>query len=223
MSRCIQCQNLIFEPFNACTFYKKASKLCETCADQWNEVTITLENRCARCLKRLRKHEKTCLDCTFLATNYILMDQLYCQFEYKGIMKKLMQQYKFKKDVAVCEIIAELLHFPKAYYDYIVPIPSPIDRDRQRTFNPVSTVLDHIHVQYHTILCTRVRPKQSLLSKSLRAQLNNPFEIVKNLELENKKILLVDDVYTTGLTVHHAAKTLFVRKIRKFDVFTFAR
>ncbi|WP_409349602.1 ComF family protein, partial [Staphylococcus pseudoxylosus] len=49
------------------------------------------------------------------------------------------------------------------------------------------------------------------------------FEIVQNIDLENKNILLVDDIYTTGLTVHNALAILLIRKIRKFDVFTFAR
>lgn len=151
------------------------------------------------------------------------MNQLYCQYQYKGMLKTLIHQYKFKKDVAICEILATQLQFPKISYDYIVPIPLPLVRDKERTFNPVLAVLDEMGVNYEPLLYTRVRPKQSLLGKQLRAQTKNPFEIVKNIDLENKNILLVDDIYTTGLTVHNAAELLFVRKIRKFDVFTFAR
>ena len=39
--------------------------------------------------------------------------------------------------------------------------------------------------------------------------------MAQSLNLENKAILLVDDIYTTGLTVHHAAEILLVRKIEK--------
>ena len=49
------------------------------------------------------------------------------------------------------------------------------------------------------------RPKQSKLSKPMRAQLANPFEIISMVDLKEKNILLVDDIYTTGLTAHHAA------------------
>ncbi|MGX0229936.1 ComF family protein [Staphylococcus cohnii] len=51
----------------------------------------------------------------------------------------------------------------------------------------------------------------------------NPFEITRCVDLKEKNILLIDDIYTTGLTVHNAGQLLFDRKIRKFDVFTFAR
>ncbi|MFP5163027.1 ComF family protein [Staphylococcus equorum] len=223
MSRCIQCHHTFSEAFNAFTFYKKASKLCESCLEQWDDINIKPLNRCVRCLKKLDENEKNCLDCLFLATKYNLMNQLYCQYQYKGMLKTLIHQYKFKKDVAICEILATQLQFPKISYDYIVPIPSPLVRDKERTFNPVLAVLDEMGVNYEPLLYTRVRPKQSLLGKQLRAQSKNPFEIVKNIDLENKNILLVDDIYTTGLTVHNAAELLFVRKIRKFDVFTFAR
>ena len=84
-------------------------------------------------------------------------------------------------------------------------------------------MLDKQQVPYESILQTKVRPKQSLLGKLHRARLDNPFEVSKHINLEDKSILLVDDIYTTGLTVHHAIEKVYVRKIRKFDVFTFAR
>lgn len=138
-------------------------------------------------------------------------------------MKQLIHQYKLLKDVAICEILAEQLTLPKQSYDLIIPIPSPVERDINRTFNPVTCVLDKLRVPYESILQTKVRPKQSLLGKLHRARLDNPFEVSKDINLEDKSILLVDDIYTTGLTVHHAIEKVYVRKIRKFDVFTFAR
>ncbi|MDN6572146.1 MAG: ComF family protein, partial [Staphylococcus equorum] len=83
MVRCIQCHHTFSEAFNAFTFYKKASKLCESCIEHWNELNIKPLNRCVRCLKNLEENEEDCLDCLFLATKYNLMNQLYCQYQYK--------------------------------------------------------------------------------------------------------------------------------------------
>nr|WP_308446717.1 hypothetical protein [Staphylococcus xylosus] len=151
------------------------------------------------------------------------MHQLYCNYQYQGIVKQLLHEYKFMKDVALAEVLAAQMQLPKMKYDYVIPIPSSRERDQARTFNPVTCVLDHMNVAYESLLIAKVRPKQSVLNKLHRAELTNPFEIVRNIDLENKNILLVDDIYTTGLTVHNALATLLIRKIRKFDVFTFAR
>lgn len=223
MARCIQCDAKLTEMFDALNFYKKPVKMCVNCIELWEENKIVLEGRCSKCLKKLDQGEHKCLDCAFLAAKFPLMNQLYCNYQYKGVVKQLIHQYKLLKDVAICEILAEQLTLPKQSYDLIIPIPSPVERDINRTFNPVTCVLDKLRVPYESILQTKVRPKQSLLGKLHRARLDNPFEVSKDINLEDKSILLVDDIYTTGLTVHHAIEKVYVRKIRKFYVFTFAR
>ena len=120
-------------------------------------------------------------------------------------------------------MIASKVRLPQEQFDYIVPIPSPVERDRDRTFSPVKVVLDQMGVHYTEILETRIRPKQSALGKMKRARSANPFTFNSEINIANKSILLVDDIYTTGLTVHNAGAQLYVRKIRKLGVLTFAR
>ena len=57
-------------------------------------------------------------------------------------MKDVLQQYKFMRDYELSNVLSEKLQLPQTDYDYIVPIPSPFQRDVERTFNPVATVLD---------------------------------------------------------------------------------
>ena len=64
------------------------------------------------------------------------MNQLYCQYQYKGMLKTLIHQYKFKKDVAICEILATQLVALKISYDYIVPIPSPLVKIKDERLIP---------------------------------------------------------------------------------------
>ncbi|MGX0682552.1 ComF family protein [Staphylococcus cohnii] len=186
-------------------------------------MKLNATNRCPTCMKLLNKTEKLCSDCSELSSKYKLMNKLYCFYRYDGIIKEMLQQYKFKRDVAIAEIIAERVKWPHYKYDYVIPIPSPLYRDMERTFNPIQLVLDLKKVKYHCLLATHSSIKQSELRKQKRMQRPNPFEITRCVDLKEKNILLIDDIYTTGLTVHNAGQLLFDRKNRKFDVFTFAR
>ncbi|MCD8914159.1 ComF family protein [Staphylococcus simulans] len=226
MPRCKQCLVPFHEPLTAANFYKSPEILCERCRLEWEACRLTTVHRCKRCLKPLAEKETVCLDCAFLEQKFQLMHQLYCDYRYIGKVRDTIHQYKIAEDTALCEVIADRIQLPKEKYDLIIPIPSPILRDQNRTFNPVQQVLDAKGIRYQAVLQTDLRPKQSSLNKVMRAKAENPFYInnenaIKNLE--NSSILLVDDIYTTGLTVHHAIATLFVRKIGKIDVFAFAR
>ena len=83
--------------------------------------------------------------------------------------------------------------------------------------------MDNQKIKYIQIYETEERQKQSELTKLERSSQHNPFKINKDIDFENKRILLVDDIYTTGLTMHRLAELLFIRKIRKIDALTFAR
>ncbi|EHJ07130.1 hypothetical protein SS7213T_10769 [Staphylococcus simiae CCM 7213 = CCUG 51256] len=174
-------------------------------------------------MKILDHDELECQDCTFLSRHFTLMDQLYCNFEYTGIMKEVIHQIKFLKDQYLCQLLAELIQLPSTAYDLIVPIPSSNERDKQRTFNPIREVLKAKGIYYHDILCAKYRPKQYNLTKYQRMTMENPFSIDDKIDLTNKEILLIDDIYTTGLTIHHAGCKLYDKNIRKFKVFAFAR
>ena len=73
------------------------------------------------------------------------------------------------------------------------------------------------------ILGTNIRPKQSELGKLERSNAPNPFYVKEDIDIRDKVILLIDDIYTTGLTIHHAGCKLLSLNVRKFKVFAFAR
>lgn len=224
MAKCIQCDVPINDPLTFLNFYLPPRQLCSSCQQAWEEVRInSSEHRCHRCLKRLSEQESICLDCQFLQRHFTLMDQLYCHYNYQGIMKDTLHKYKFMKDHRLCLVLAQLLVLPKTSYDLVIPIPSPLSRDKGRTFNPVEEVLKMKQIPYIKVLGTKIRPKQSALNKRERIEATNPFYIKQSCDLTNKEILLIDDIYTTGLTIHHARCKLSELNFRKFKVFAFAR
>lgn len=225
MPRCIQCMTPLKEVIHVYNIFKPPSQFCERCEQLWNNITITNhEDRCSKCLNIKTSNSNVCLDCQFLEKEFKLMDQLYCQYRYQGIMKDTLQQYKFMRDYELSNVLSQKLQLPQTDYDLIVPIPSPFERDAERTYNPVVTVLDKMGVDYVNVLGTNIRPKQSELGKLERANASNPFYVKEvDIDLEDKVILLIDDIYTTGLTIHHAGCKLLPLNVRKFKVIAFAR
>ncbi|MEB7065448.1 ComF family protein [Mammaliicoccus sciuri] len=220
MNKCIICQNHINEVIDLLNLFSRQSLICEQCA---NQLTFNHEaRRCNRCLKVMSEEEEDCLDCQWLSNKYTLINQLYTLYDYDGLVKTLIQQYKLNGDVALNQVFQLPLKLFKQY-DYVIPAPIHPNKLEQRTFDHVTSVLDNHKIKYIQIYETEERQKQSALTKVERSSQHNPFKINKDIDLENKRILLVDDIYTTGLTIHRLAEPLFVRKIRKIDALTFAR
>ena len=64
-----------------------------------------------------------------LVRKFNLMDKLYCAYQYDGIVKEMIHQYKFMKDVAIAEILVEKIRLPHQKYDYCLLYTSPSPRD----------------------------------------------------------------------------------------------
>ena len=126
-------------------------------------------------------------------------------------------------------------HFPLAtsHYDLILPVPLHLDRLRWRGFNQSLLLAQAIGKSYQIsvapFLLTRTRPTlpQTQLTESERkSNVRGAFCVsAKNGQnsLKRKRVLVVDDVYTSGATVEECARVLYKSGAREVDVFTLAR
>jgi len=116
-------------------------------------------------------------------------------------------------------------------YDFIVPVPIHHAKERERGFNQsdiislgISSVLA---IPFNSKLINRkdYTQTQTLLSKQERLEnVSNVFTSYnKQVDLRNKKCLLVDDVLTTGSTINFAAKALINCNAERVDGATIAR
>lgn len=128
-------------------------------------------------------------------------------YRYNLAMKDYMHRYKFMGDyrlrLAFQQELAKKIH--EINPTVIVPIPVNEQTWQTRGFNQVEGLLEGLSIQL--ILATRFKVKQAQSSKSRgeRLKTSQPFNLIKLPENSQAKILLVDDIYTTGRTLYHAA------------------
>jgi ComF family protein len=114
-------------------------------------------------------------------------------------------------------------------FDMVVPIPLHSKRKRERGYNQTELLarsLAHkIALPYHAPLRrTRSTPPQvGLTDLQRRENVHRAFVCPKPGEISKKRILLIDDVMTTGATVASAAQALIAAGALRVSVLTVAR
>ena len=152
----------------------------------------------------------------------------------EGMGEKVIYQLKFSGNTAIARAIAEMAYPLLDNPDYkacdmIVPVPLYWKRQQQRGYNQ-SEVLAKMLSRYLKIPVKtplkRIRhtTRQATLSREERLKnLKGAFAVPKQPTVAGKKILLIDDVLTTGSTLHACAEALNKAGAADIKVFTVAR
>jgi len=149
-------------------------------------------------------------------------------------LSEAIQRFKYQRNLGVGKTLATLgvQHFPLAneQYDLIVPVPLHLERLRWRGFNQslifARMIGDMQQVHVDPFLLERIRPtvpQTQLSAGERRANVRGAFAIPDPEQVQGKRVLLVDDVYTSGATVEECAKVLCRSSAAIVDVFTLTR
>lgn len=162
------------------------------------------------------------------------MDGLICLFEYgdPGVRKMVDAiKYGFNREL-VDRVLRGMALETGVSFDYIVPIPLYFYRHNWRGFNQAELIAIEVQKQIggevKNLLVRHKNTKQQALMKSREERIENikgAFSIknqkhknsktlnVEDLDLKRKRVLLVDDVFTTGNSMKECSKVL-----KKFGV-----
>ncbi|MFH1454110.1 MAG: ComF family protein [Armatimonadota bacterium] len=163
----------------------------------------------------------------------------YSSAVYSGSIKKALGLFKFKKKVKIAPFLSSLMNktvekndiIKKHGINVIVPVPMHKNMLRRRGFNQSRTLAEHISSCFNIPLNTKILIKnkdtveQNKLSKKERlVNLKDSFKVNKNEINKDLRILLIDDVYTTGTTIKECVKALKRNKqVKEVVVLTLAR
>lgn len=222
---CEFCQNKVFQQWNLKEFIfckqLKRYDICKNCRDQFEEIGNVFCPGCGR----QQFNSRLCDDCKLWEKQgqQLLNNRaLYC---YNHMMKRYFREYKFKGGYHLKSLfrgeIEKIIETDRT----LVVIPITSDKLRKRCFNQTCALLKEQTPWVDILKCHK--DFKSTQSKKTRVQRMNTqqwFELsVDQKQIENKKFTLIDDIYTTGRTLYHAADCLYQANAKNVNSITLIR
>lgn len=184
---------------------------------------------CKECEKELNKYTINCND--FKQKTDILHI-----FQYKELIRKLIIQYKFNNKSYLyktfCEFIVKnkkAFDFIKSY-DIIIPVPMHNRKKALRGYNQSELIAKElaktakIKIFTDVLIKTKNNKVQSSLNKQDRKNnVKDVYKLVKKEKIYNKKVLIFDDIYTTGATIEACKKEILTANVKSVGILTLAK
>jgi competence protein ComFC len=162
---------------------------------------------------------------------------IYAAAVYDGTLKEAIHRFKFNKRQGLAEPLGVLLvqyvsqapGLKMTEVDAIIPVPLHKKRQRERGFNQAE-LLARVVGRYYDKPVVNALARQ----KNTHAQFDLPraarftnikeaFQVCDPRAVQNRKIMLLDDIYTTGSTVGECVRALKTAGARRIEILTLSR
>ncbi|KZE38384.1 hypothetical protein AV656_05570 [Bhargavaea cecembensis] len=137
------------------------------------------------------------------------LDAAVSLYVYNDAMKNYLRQYKFLKDAALAGVFSDAIRqAPILKRRKAVPVPMHPERLSERTFPQVEEMLAFAGIPFVPLLEKTTARNLGKMGREERRASEPLFCLAENAEVRQADYVLVDDLYTTGTTLHHAAHVL---------------
>lgn len=244
---CIVCQKFfepqkrinpdrIFNPEFEQVFY---NQLCKRCIKKYKTFSGPV---CARCGRLLNIHDFENALCEDCLTKKSSLDKIRSCFLFRDSVVDIVHMLKYNHKVYLIKkasyfiLKAFLDLYTQNPPDIVIPVPMHSSGLRKRGYNQTYLMaceasglaqkygLFFPEVRSDILLKTKKTESQTELDHNSRKKnLENVFKVKQPLSVKSRKILIVDDVMTTGTTLDKCAKELLKNGAESVDAITFAR
>ena len=212
---------------------------------QCRQLTHRLTALCHDCEQQLRFNQQCCGICAAPISQAKGLVCATCQADkpayhssriplvYSEPVNHWIRDFKFHNNLVKGKVLAELFltglqHTNTRAIDCLIPVPLHPSRIRQRGYNQALWLANqigrHTGIPVDNRLVSRNRktpPQHSLQHKQRLTNLNKAFELTRQCQYD--KVVIVDDVVTTGSTANEIARLLATQAIRHIEVWAIAR
>ena len=199
-----------------------------TCSRCEGEFGITEPPYCSRCGEGFDGAIDREFSCSNCADRKLSFDFAFARFRAEGSVRDLIHRFKYNGELslraALGHMLLEALREPRLAHEdltqwHLVPVPLHHSRRRERGFNQAHHLCRQLNRARKIPLCDALRRSrdtghQADLTRAQRLEnLRNAFEARRGYrgetsKLRGAKVLLVDDVFTTGATTDACARVL---------------
>lgn len=215
---------------NTCGFCDKILENGFIC-DECQKLILPVGNTCDICGREIENISNRCLNCLHKKAYYSKLIYIY---KYKDIIRKKIIAFKFNNKTYLCRCFAEnivrKLVKLEEKFDIIIPVPIHWKRLRKRGYNQSYLVAKEVSKKLKVNLENKVlmkkkntAPQSSLKRKERKSNTSSAYSVQKKEKIIGKKILLIDDIFTTGATVNECSKELKYAGAKEIIVVTIAR
>lgn len=211
--RCPVCDNIV---------YPKGQKICTDCS---SKIPFITGPRCMKCSKPVSNEViEYCYDCS---KNKHLYESGISLIEHKGAVRKSIYSIKYKNrreyiDYYTEEIVKRFGNdIEKWNPDALIPVPMFKKKENKRGFNQADEIAKRIGrltgIKVLDGVIKRVvntKPQKDLSDTDRRKNLENAFIISENI-VKLDKVILIDDIYTTGSTIDSCTEVLLNAGVKK--------
>jgi len=192
--------------------------LCHECESQLTRIVPPF---CSKCSEPFAGEITNPFDCANCAHRKLYFDAAVSAFRSRGIARHVILDFKYGRKAHLRHLVASWLlaamqdnRIRDREFDLIVPVPLHPARQRERGFNQAALLADLVSQKLSvpaSPLLQRIRytTTQTAFDRAERMEnLRGAFRLRKKADVQQLRVLLIDDVLTTGSTLSECARVL---------------
>ncbi len=193
-----------------------ACRICPACRGKIIKIT---DQYCLRCGKPLQIEPTVCLECR--QNDRIYFDSVRAAGIYQGVLRESVRVLKYNDRSCLGRELGELMveayrkHFDWADFDYLIPVPLYRKQWRKRQYNQAQVLCLHLaektgipELAGGLVRSRETRPQYQLTRQERGVNLRGAFRVNPKYDLAGKRVLVIDDISTTGTTINECARVL---------------